>query len=553
LTTSPLTTPTESNECPATESTILNAEAADPTNHVTKSQSRAYTKQIAYHLRNSFGIGANGHSKDVVVAMCSGQILLPTVFYGVIAAGGVYSAASSAFTYQELARQVRQGKASVIVASEDCVEVAVQAAKEVGLGLDRVLVLQSMGHKRVLQQYGGARQNFIETFAKRGESHNWDVIRSKKELDERIICLLYSSGTTGVPKGVKLSNTNLVSEGLIPFYGLKTWVRNQEAKDPNFKFEYRTLAHLPAAHIAGVQGYCVNPALTGGITYWMPKFDFPKFLEYNEKYGITTFFTVPPIYLLIAKSPLVKNQFKTLVHAISGAAPMGADLTALAESKLGAHISQTWGLSETTGSVTGMPWDQHDTTGSLSPLLPNTRLRILDDDENDVEEGQDGELCVQGPMVTRGYWDNDAATKESFTKDGLWFKTGDVGLRRDNMFYIVDRKKELIKYKGLQVAPAELEALLVSHNEILDAAVIGIPDPDGSGNELPRAYVVVADKQKTNEDLIKKFVADNLARHKQLRGGVIFLDAIPKSPSGKILRRELREMAKKEGSKLSKL
>jgi len=277
----------------------------------------------------------------------------------------------------------------------------------------------------------------------------------------------------------------------------------------------------------------------------MPKFDFPKFLEYNKKFAITSFFSVPPIYLLVAKSPLVTDQFRSLVHAITGAAPMGAELQGMAERRLGCQISQTWGLSETTGSVTLMPWDKKDDTGSVSPLMPNVRMRIVDDNEVDVEDGTEGEFIMQGPMVTTGYWDNDAATKEAFTQDGLWFKTGDVGVCRDGKFYVVDRKKELIKYKGLQVAPAELEALLLSHDLILDAAVIGIPDPSGSGNELPRAYVV-ADNSKITEDRIKQFVKQNLAQHKQLRGGVVYMDAIPKSPSGKILRRELRDSAKQE-------
>lgn len=194
--------------------------------------------------------------------------------------------------------------------------------------------------------------------------------------------------------GVNLTHSNIVSEGLIPQYMLREWLHKQRQKDPNFSFGYRTLAHLPAAHIAGCQGYFVNPAVAGGAVYWMPKFDFAKFLEYNRKFEIEFFFTVPPIYLLIAKSSLVTDQFRSLKHAVTGAAPMGAELQALAESKLGCSISQTWGLSETTGSVTGMPWDQDDQTGSLSPLLPNARMRVVDDDENDVEEGQEGEFIV---------------------------------------------------------------------------------------------------------------------------------------------------------------
>jgi 4-coumarate--CoA ligase len=315
-------------------------------------------------------------------------------------------------------------------------------------------------------------------------------------------------------------------------------------------FEYRTLAHLPIAHIAGIQGYLMNPFYMGGPVYWMPRFDFADFLKYNAKYKITFFFTVPPIYLLIAKSPEVKDQFKTLEIAISGAAPLGKELQIAASSKLGPNcfISQTWGLSETTGSATVMPVGMDDDTGSVSPLIPNMLARVVDEDGKDVEPGKPGEILVKGPVVCKGYYNNEAANKESFTDD--WFHTGDIGeLRENGLFYIVDRKKELIKYKGLQVAPAELEALLLNHDDILDAAVIGVDTEDGT-NEVPRAYVV-ADKNKISAQQIMDYVKKNVAGHKQLRGGVVYLDAIPKSPSGKILRKDLRVLAKRQqGAKL---
>jgi acyl-CoA synthetase (AMP-forming)/AMP-acid ligase II len=318
----------------------------------------------------------------------------------------------------------------------------------------------------------------------------------------------------------------------------------------NPDFDYRTLAHLPTAHIAGIQGYLINPLYMGGPVYWMPKFSWPEFLAYNKKYRITFFFTVPPIYLLIAKSPEVTDQFATLKVAISGAAPLGKDLQHAASAKLGGpdcFISQTWGLSETTGSTTLMPLDMQDDTGSVSPLIPNMLARVIDDDGKDVEPGKPGEVLVKGPGVCKGYYKNEAANRESFTGD--WFHTGDIVEFRNGLFYIVDRKKELIKYKGLQVAPAELEALLLSHDNILDAAVIGVDTDDGT-NEVPRAYVV-ADRKRISEEQIKEFVRQNVASHKQLRGGVIFLDAIPKSPSGKILRKDLRVLAKRErGAKL---
>ncbi len=173
--------------------------------------------------------------------------------------------------------------------------------------------------------------------------------------------------------GVRLSHTNLVAETIITLEPLKAHMR---AHNPSF--EYRTLAHLPTAHIAGIQGYLVNPFYMGGPAYWMPRFDFVQFLEYNKRYRITFFFTVPPIYLLIAKSPFVTDQFDTCELAVSGAAPLGKELQHAASAKLGKGkmmISQTWGLSETTGSITLLPHGRQDDTGSVSCLVPNAIAR----------------------------------------------------------------------------------------------------------------------------------------------------------------------------------
>lgn len=398
------------------------------------------TKRFAHLFRNRFGVGKQSSGKDVVCCISSGQVLLAPLFLGVVAAGGIYSAASSSFTTSELTRQLKQGNATVVLASFDCKDVAVASAKECGIPLDRVLIFESMGHQRILKDVTSENStNYLSD--KHTQELDWPRITNYQKLKESCICLLYSSGTTGPPKGVKVSHLNVVAEALIPQFMYREYYARERKKDPNYKFEYRTLAHLPAAHIAGLQGYLVNPSVAGGPAYWMPKFDFVSFLECCKRLKITMFFTVPPIYLLIAKSPLVTDQFEHMQHAISGAAPMGKELQLAAQEKLGCYVSQTWGMSETTGSITLAKRDEFDLTGAVSSLMPNHRLRIVDDEGNDVAEGEEGEIYARGPVMTEGYWDNEKATKESFTADGQWLKTGDIGVKRGNLFYIVDRKK----------------------------------------------------------------------------------------------------------------
>lgn len=529
----------------APSNTSIHLSAADPTLHLTAGRAHALTEATSAALRSHLLIGAHSPGQDVVSVISNGHYLLPVLCYGIIGAGGVFSAASAANTASELSKQIQGAESKILCCVESTKEVAVKAAEEAGWGRNgggHVIVMgeEQWGLKAVQPDGQLGPDMFDES-----QRLPWEKITDPQALENSLVVLIYSSGTTGLPKGVKLSHRNLVAETVLPGNMFKSWIASDKPG-----FQYRTLAHLPVAHIAGIQGYFFNPCYMGGAVYWMPRFDFSDFLAYNKKYQITFFFTVPPIYLLIAKSVEVTDQFSALEVAISGAAPLGKDLQYTASAKLGGpgcFISQTWGLSETTGSATLMPFDMSDDTGSVSPLLPNMLARIVDDDGRDVEPGKSGEVLIKGPVICRGYHKNEAANAEAF-RDG-WFRTGDIAEFRNGLFYIVDRKKELIKYKGLQVAPAELEALLLSHKDILDAAVIGIDTEDGT-NEVPRAYVV-ADEHKISGQQILDYVKRNAATHKQLRGGVVFLDAIPKSPSGKILRKDLRVLAKREmGAKL---
>ncbi|KAK5115422.1 hypothetical protein LTR85_009882 [Meristemomyces frigidus] len=527
----------------AQDDTILHQEAANPDNKLTKAELRDLVQRIAHGLRYKYGIGAKGSNKDVVTVISYGQILVPAVYLGVVAAGGVYSAASPSSTVAELQRQVEIGNSRLLICGADHVDVASSAAQRSGLTESDVLLLDSTWQRWELQSLDG-KVNAISD-----ERLQWQTITDPKELAESLITILWSSGTTGLPKGVMLSHLNLVAEIYITSLSGRQWAERELAKGNELPIvEIRTLAHLPISHIAGLLSYIVGPIYAGGTVVWMRKYNWPDFLKNLHQYTITTLYTVPSIFLRIAKSPEVTDHFKHLIGAATGAAPMDGELQRAANAKLSsgkeAMIGQTWGLSETTGAITAMPKGQTDDTGSISPLLPSVELRIVDEEYSDVEPGQEGEMLVRSPLVTKGYYDNPQATKEAF-HDG-WFCTGDVGVLRDGKFYIVDRKKELLKYKGLQVAPAELENLLFTHPGIREAAIVGVPASDDPGTDLPRAYVVPVEAGVLSEKEVKAWVAERVASHKQLRGGVVFVDEIPKNAIGKLLRRDLRERAKRE-------
>ena len=413
------------------EEALVHADAADPTRSVTKSQLRTLVKRTAHTFRTNYGIGKSGPNEDVVLCISTGHYLLPTIFYATVAAGGIYSSSAFGSTSTELAGQIEQVEPKLLVCSADVKDVAIAAAKSAGLPLDRVVVF---GHSEGLwlaQALTGVRVPLSTSLL------DWPRITDAVALANSTICLIFSSGTTGKPKAVQLSHANMVAQSHIPVSLSRAYL---EREKPGV--EYRTLAHLPASHIAGIQIYFVNAVYHGGVVYWMPRFDLEGFLKYNKRHRITNLFSVPPIYLLITKSPLVTDQFDNLEHAVTGAAPMGKELQAAAMGKLGKGrpaLAQTWGMSETAGSVTHMPRGMSDDTGSVGVILSNHEMRIVDDTGKDVEPGEPGELLVRGPVVMKGYHKNEQASKDAFVNG--WFCTGDIGYFKNGRFYIVDRKK----------------------------------------------------------------------------------------------------------------
>ncbi len=296
---------------------------------------------------------------------------------------------------------------------------------------------------------------------------------------------------------------------------------------------------LPFFHIYGMT-VIMNQGLRAGATIvTMPRFDLDQFLDLIEGHAVTRAYVVPPIALALARHPAVDERDLSSVEIVmSGAAPLGAELAEQVAARLGCTVIQGYGLTETSPVTHLIRPDGENRPGSVGTPLASTECRLVDPETGaDVAAGERGELWIRGPQVMRGYLGNEEATAATVDADG-WLHTGDIAtVDADGFFEIVDRLKELIKYKGFQVAPAELEALLITHPAVADVAVIGVPDEEAG--ELPKAYVVAADGG-VDADALMSWLAEQVAPQKRIRL-VEVVDEIPKSPSGKILRRKLVE------------
>jgi acyl-CoA synthetase (AMP-forming)/AMP-acid ligase II len=347
---------------------------------------------------------------------------------------------------------------------------------------------------------------------------------------EDLVVLPYSSGTTGFPKGVMLTHRNIVAN-IVQCEGITNF--DLVTSDDTI------MGVLPFFHIYGMV-VIMNMSLAQGATVvTMPRFDMEQFLELIQKHRVTRANLVPPIMLGLAKHPAVdKYDLSSLKEVLSGAAPLGEDLAEAVVQRLGCNVLQGYGLTETSPVTHVCPnFPGMIKRASVGPPLPNTEVMVVDTMTNEpLGPNQQGEIWLRGPQVMKGYLNNPDATAATLDEAG-WLHTGDIGYADgDGYFYIVDRVKELIKYKGFQVAPAELEALLLSHPAIADAAVV--PSPDEEAGEVPKAFVVL--KGEVTAEEIMAWVAERVAPHKKIRR-VEFVNQVPKSLSGKILRRILVE------------
>ncbi|XP_045188977.2 uncharacterized protein LOC123546613 [Mercenaria mercenaria] len=346
-----------------------------------------------------------------------------------------------------------------------------------------------------------------------------------------VVAFMLSSGTTGFPKAVMISHYTIVANTLIMH------------TEPTIPKDDHLVMFLPLFHIYGLYLCGMYSHFVGAALVIMKKFSPDDYLRLIEKYKPSTIHTVPPIMVMFAKYPKVSEyDLSSVKVAICGAAPLSKEIEDVVKTKLKLPcINQGYGMTEI--GVTHLNGKGTFKYKSVGKLLPLVEMKIVDVDTGKTCDAyEEGEIWIRGPQVCLGYLNAPEETKTFFTEDG-WAKTGDIGCEdEDGYLFIVDRLKELIKYKGFQVAPASLEDVLLRHDAVADTGVVGLPDEDAG--ELPRAYVVrKAGKEVTEEELVE-YVNGLVAPHMKLRGGVEFVTEIPRTPSGKILRKTLREKAK---------
>jgi 4-coumarate--CoA ligase len=528
---------------PSDQPLLIDADRPE-THFLTKEGYRLLSKRVALGL-----IDAGLKPGDRVLLFSGNNLFFPSVFLGIIMAGGIFTGANPTYVARELAYQLSNSGASFMIANAGSLDTALQAAKEAGLPQSRVYVFDSPANMPKSERPSPGTAGRVQGIKHWTELLQGNLARAGKwdwtepaDPSTATCCLNYSSGTTGVPKGVEITHRAYIANGV--------GVVANAALAPDHDAALarsRGLCFLPLYHAYGQTYFIANLPQIGTPAYIMPGFDFEKMLQHIERFRVTSISAVPPILVALAKHPLAKKYDLSSIETVGcGAAPLGKEVMDEVQARLWpapgqVKIRQGWGMTEVT--CTCMSWDPNvegSVGAAVGELMPNCAARLVAADGSEITRPNvPGELWVTGPTLLKGYWRNEAATRDTVVAgaDGTrWLRTGDVAFvdryGPGAIFSIVDRLKELIKVKGNQVAPAELEAVLLDNRDVADAAVVGVTI---GGEEVPRAYVVKVAGAKSSARDIARWMEDKVARHKRLKGGVAFVDAVPKNPVSFVL------------------
>ncbi|RBR22330.1 uncharacterized protein FIESC28_04524 [Fusarium coffeatum] len=482
-----------------------------------------------------------------------------TAIYGVHRLSGIVTPANAAYSVDELTYQLKASGAKAMFTCTPLLEVALKACKNVGISEESIFLFDIPRADPVSKFPYASLEDLIKEGSQLAEIEELQWVQGQGARQTAFLC--FSSGTSGLPKAVMISHYNVISNVL------QHVTYESTARAKRGIATQAVTGFLPLSHIYGLVIAAHTMTWRGDQVIILPKFEFQDFLQSVQDFKIRQLLVVPPIIIQVLrfKDICAKYDLSSVKFVYCGAAPLGEEtIRDMKNLYPDWTIAQAYGMTETATVVCSSSEDDVFTKSSGS-LFPGTKAKIIDPEGKEItQHDQPGELLVQAPSVVLGYLNNEKATAETFVHqhDGRWIRTGDEAIvtlapSGNEHVVIVDRIKELIKVKGHQVAPAELEAHILTHTHVFDCAVIQIPD-ERSG-EVPKAFVVKSSSAEslTEEELardIEKHVADHKASYKQLRGGVEFLDVILKSPSGKILRRLLRDKEREkrrgQGSRL---
>ena len=534
---------------------MIYQDADHPKRKYTYDDARSLSHRFAHKLQSTYGI----RKGDTIALFTPNDIDYPLVTFAALETGATVSPANPGYTVAEFTYQLRDSGAKLVICHHSALPTVRSACNDLGIPVDRILLLGADHDQN--QQIKHWTDDLPSSTSTTG--FNTPKFSSKEDL----AFLVYSSGTTGRPKGVMLSHHNVISNvvqitaceaGKLSHDGSKKTPNIPDAPYPEGD---KILSCLPFFHIYGLTSLVLSPIFNGITTIILAKFEITKFCSLIQEHKITFIYIVPPMALLLAKHPCVKDyDLSTIRITNSGAAPLTKELQEAVWKRCKIRVKQGYGMSETSPTTHEQRFEDWDKKiGQIGKLMPNMQAKFCEvgaeaedisgGPPKELKAGEIGELYVRGPNVFRGYWKNEAATRECLTEDG-WYRTGDVGfVDEDGDYFITDRVKELIKYKGFQVPPAELEGYLIDHEIVDDVAVVGV-ESEELGTEIPRAYIVrkggmTAVTQGDGKTIVNWMNA-KVANHKKLRGGVKFVDVIPKSASGKLLRRLLKDQARKE-------
>jgi len=493
---------------------------------------RQYTYGLARGMATKFGSGLArlGARRGDVMGMVLPNIPeFPIAFLGAVGAGLAVTTANPTYRAEEIARQLELSGAKFVVTLPMFLPNVKQAAELYG-GIQHIIVIGADDLPQDCLSFSSVIMG--------DDGSLYSSNRGGADPHADIVAMPFSSGTTGPPKGVCLTHFNLVAncvqigaKSVMPEV-LLDWVKDGEQET--------VLAVLPFFHIYSMELIMLLNMRLGNKIITLPKFEPEMYLKALVQYKPTLLHLVPPLVQFLAATPVVKAQHLASVKVVTGgAAPFGPALIEMFMKKVAPHViefREGFGMTESSPCTQLQP-GEGAVIGGCGNCVPNTIAKVVDIETGEVVgPGEQGELCVSGPQVMLGYYKNKAATEETLI-DG-WLHTGDIAVvDSTGQFTIVDRLKELIKVKGLQVSPSELEDLIRRHPGVLDVAVVGVPDE--RVGESPRAYVIRRNTQ-VEEQSIVDYVAERVAPHKRLEQGCMFVESLPKNQTGKLLRRELK-------------